>query len=256
MKHVFIVCSPRTGGTWLGKLFDTSPGVKYLWEPNHGIHHAGDEMYTWRLDEPQHVRAKVEAFTPHVDIPPRFSKHAVECAVYKTSGPLSEGNQALALELARRFFEMRRVLDAKVIHLVRHPVRWAASVARWSSRDNASMMESIREYTRMNIDFRNSHRNHEWYTMVRHENVIDDPVNKMQRLFDFVGVSRSIAFDEFIEEMHSYDGPDDPHCHTVYARKSTPLDRWKTSYKNWFIVRYANEVTRESWKGIYEPLRG
>lgn len=253
MRHVLIVCSERTGGTWFGKLFDTCSNVKYLWEPDHKQFHPHDPMQSWDTSDGKTVEKAVWSFIPHCRIDPTFEKARVNTAVYKVCAAVNVFQEDW---LDTAFNRIRHDLDAKVIHLVRHPVRWAASVDRWSPMDDEKMRDAILRYTTRNLKFRADFWHEDWYRFLRHEDVLENPTHVMDTVFRFSGLARSEAFDRFVREMNSYDGPNDPHKHTVYALKSTALDRWKITYRNWPIVSYANGVVEGNWKGIYERLRG
>lgn len=256
MRHIFIFCSPRTGGTWVGKLLDACSEVKYLWESDHPHFHGARHMMNWPVKNPDEFRRRVVAFLPHVDIKPHFAKGDVEAAVYKMAHAfpmVTVGGGRVASWSEDRLIRTRTSLDAKVLHVVRHPTRWAASVHGWAPRPPRIMIKTLDLYTESNVSFHRRHAGEPWYRLVVHDRLTACLRSLISGILDFCGLRPSPALETYLELTHSMDTMGSPHLHQTIMRPATVLNRWK-DYHETEVVMHAEELARSAWDGIFEPI--
>lgn len=250
LRHIFIVAHARTGGTWLGKLFDVFPNVKYLWEPNAFQHPRPEHMGNWDLDDPVSIWCRAYLFKNHIPILPVFEKSQMEIAVYKLHQVLGDIARHGTFWNWPMFELIREKLQAQVIHLVRHPMRWSASVARWGPEHLT--LESHEIYALRNREFWDRYAGKPWYQMVRHEDLVESR-ERIRQLILGHGLVPSRRFEAFCEMTHSGDGDPDPHAHSIMMKPDTVLDRWKELPSR--IQEVADRYTREAWAWAgYQPL--
>ena len=251
LRHVLIVCHARTGGTWAGQLLNTSPHVKYLWEPNAPQHHRKEQIPSWDIDDWVSVWSRVYLFKTHIPIRPEFEKFEMRTAVYKLHTVLGDMTRHAVRWNAALFEKVRSALDAKVVHLVRHPTRWAASILRWMHEFHS--VESHELYAESNCRFHDRYQAEPWYRFVRHEDLIDDPQQVLD-LLGFCDVSTSPAFTEFVAGMHAEDRDFDDHSRDTTMTKSALADGWRNMPGP--AIELAERFTdaRWGWAG-YQPLR-
>jgi hypothetical protein len=259
IKHVFIVGTARTGGTWFGKMFDTSPHTCYLWEPDNFRFHKGDQFWRWPFDDTNEILYRAFDFKEHVPINPKFVKQRYTHIVSKLCQSLGMIN--IKGKLRRtwpdgKFDEIREKTNAMVFHLVRHPVRWAASVQRWGPRSDAGMADGLKLYTRINMEFCEAHCGKPYYSLVRHEALASHAISTMGRIFIDCGLEIPDAFFRYAEEMHARDEDDgtDAHSHKTIMTQDSVLNRWKTSKRIKGVIDLANKLVEEQWEDIYTPL--
>lgn len=248
MRHVFILATARTGGTWFGKVMDTAPYVKYLWEPDSHRRPLGERFPQWEHGDPEKMLARIENFEPHQRILPEFPKKGMTTAVYKLYSVCGDVSFMLD-DWADEFLEIREKLDAKVIHLVRHPVRWLASVARWSDRPLRHCLEL---YNQGNRAFLERCAGQPWYKAVTHEDATRMSRVVFPTVLEFCNIVYDRLFHDFLGEMHTRDENPDPDNHSTIMTRHTVLMRWKDLDAD--DIKMANEMTDRYWSGIYEPL--
>lgn len=248
MRHVFILATARTGGTWFGKVMDSGPHVKYLWEPDSHRRAIPERFRQWPLDDPEELRKVIEEYKGHQTILPTFPKKRVTTALYKLYSVCVDVAFVVD-EWMDQFLEIREKLDAKVIHLLRHPARWSASVLRWGDRP---LETSLRLYSERNRSFFDRCTGTNWYKAVKHEDATMYPKTVFSHLFFWCMISYTREFYDFLAEMHTRDHNPKPDDHSTIMKKRTVLDRWRELDPEQLAL--ANEVVRKDWEGVYETL--
>lgn len=255
MKHIMVICHARTGATWLCQLFNTCPNVKHLWEPDFFLSSA--DFLNWNFKNAEEVENNVLSFKPHVDIKPYFPKTTIDTAVYKLItilGVISYNDFCRDRIKHREFKRIRKRLDAKVIHLIRHPVRWAASIQRWGPRDNKRMKQALKFYIRNNLAFYAAYCKKPWYVLIKHEDLLKEAEAEILRLFKFCSLKPTAQLYDYLKICHSKDSQGEVDLHETIMTKNTILNRWKAEYKDEEIIDYANRLTLKYWPKFYKPL--
>lgn len=248
MRHVFILATARTGGTWFGKVLDTGPHVKYIWEPDSHRRPLGDRFRAWPFGDPEALRKVIENYRGHQVILPEFPKKRVTTAVYKLTTVCADVAFVID-EWMDEFLEIREKLDAKVIHLMRHPARWAASILRWGDRP---LETSLRMYGERDRAFYDRCGGERWYKAIKHEDATVYPTVIFPSLFFWCMISYTREFHDFVGRMHAEDRDTKPDDHSTVMKKRTVLDRWRDLNPEQLAL--ANDSVREYWTDIYEPL--
>lgn len=257
-KHILIVGTARTGTTWLGKLLDTCRNVKYLWEPDHA-HLRGDDVITrWNIDDPAELRKHVMEFKPHVPILPEFDKDEIDTVVSKmitVLGAVRTDSHGDRDPWAAPFFEaFREKLDAKVLHIVRHPVRWAASIMRWGGRPLDKMLAILDYYTKVNMAFWARYKDESWYRLVLHDSLTEYTEEEITEIMKFCDLDGGKQLEQFLRKTHAQDTPVSPHKHATVMTKATVLNRWCHQRLGPEIVLAANQLARDKWAPHFCPL--
>lgn len=258
INHIIIACQARTGGTWFGKLFDTCPNVKYLWEPDKRNWHPYDCMWDWDFDNQSELNKSIFSFKPHVDIKPHFKKGEIDTALYKmmTILPVISHQDFCKGDIAHNEFEaIQKKLNAKVLHLIRHPVRWAASVQKWGPRNNEKMKQALEFYTSHNIKFYETYKEKVWYRLIKYDDMVLNTEKEILTIFNFCNLKPPPPLYKYLQQCHLRNSRGSPHLHKTIMKKETVLNGWKTLYKNNEIIDYANHLTAKHWSNFYEPLR-
>jgi len=257
-KHIFVVGTARTGTTWLGKLLDTCRNVKYLWEPDHVHLRRNDVITKWNLDDPVEFRRRIMGFEPHVPILPEFNKGEIDTVVSKlitVLGAVRTDGHGDRDPWAVSFFKsFREKLDAKVLHIVRHPVRWAASVMRWGARPLDKMFGVLDYYTKVNMAFWERYKDEPWYRIMIHDRLTIDTEKELDGIMEFCGLEGGKQLEQFLQKTHSRDSTVSPHMHATVMRKATVLNRWRDQKLNIRIVRYANQLANDRWAPHFSAL--
>jgi hypothetical protein len=250
MQHVFLVATARTGGTWFGKVLDTSPMVQFLWEPDSSRRGLQERIRSWPWDDPAKLRRRILGYVPHQHILPNFhTDEDPRVAVYKLYSVC--GDAAFILEeWVNDFLRLRHKLGAKVIHLVRHPARWAASVKRWGDRP---LGKSLEVYGRGNERLNMLCRGQPWYCVEQHETSSLFPRSVFPAVMAWLGLPLGSAFWHFVNEMHTEDRDPKPDRHSVVMEPRTVMDRWMGLTES--ELDMANESCRTFWDWFYKPLR-
>jgi hypothetical protein len=159
---IILIGLPRSGTTWIGKIFDSHPETLYLHEPDSAIlitelplvvspaHENGARILSPVLTRTLSLRfARVVGVFPHFSksyrTPPRDWFHRQLALGAKISSPLlgeisvpdliTPGCSARIVwksveSLGRLGLIARTMPDARIIHIVRHPGGWITSYAR------------------------------------------------------------------------------------------------------------------------------
>lgn len=251
LRHVFIVCHARTGGTWTGQLLNTCPRVKYIWEPNAPQHHRAEQMPAWDVTDWLRVWCRVHLFTPHIPIRPTFPKAPINTAVYKLHTVLGDMTRPAVKWTPAMFDRMRKYLDAKVIHLVRHPTRWTASMLRWMPEYLNVNAHDL--YAESNRAFHDRYMREDWYRLFRHEDLIRNP-DAIDALFGFAGLQQGPAFVEYQAEMHSKNVDNDDQDRNTIMTQNALLEKWREIPEK--FIDMAEDFTNRYWTWAgYAPLR-
>lgn len=250
LKFILILCHARTGGTWLGQLFDTCPNVKYLWEPDAPQHHLSEHLPAWNLDDPVELWCRTYLFRNHLEIKPHFPKTVMDTAVIKEHTALGDMRRHSVKWTWRLVEKIRKGLDAKVIHLVRHPTRWTASMLRWMPPHMSYPSQEL--YATRNRECNEHFQGEPWYRMVRHEDLIRDH-SLILEMVRFCGLEPSPALKMFLNLMHSEDLDVSKKERTTVMTVGALTDRWRGMSSHY--IEQAEKATAEHWGWAgYTPL--
>jgi hypothetical protein len=202
----------------------------------------------WEHGDPEKMRARIEDYVPHQPILPEFPKKRITTAVYKLCTVC--GDVAFMVdEWSDEFLRIREKLDAKVIHLMRHPARWAASIARWTSRP---LRQCLQVYSEGNLAFLARCAGKPWYKAVKHEDATRMPRAVFADVFRFCNIVYGEEWARFLWKMHSKDHDTNPDRHSTIMTKDTVMRRWRDLDADDLLL--ANEMVTEYWSGIYERV--
>jgi hypothetical protein len=151
--------------------------------------------------------------------------------------------------MPKQFEDIRGKLNAKVIHLVRHPVRWGASVIRWMKVHFSGMTTEM--YGRNNADFNQRYRGQDWYRLARHEDLVADP-DRVRDLLQWCGLEPGEAFDSYVEMMNRHDMDNDTSHRMTVMKSETLLNRWR-DLRPEVAARLTKSLRHWDWAG-YETL--
>ena len=246
MNHVFLICYPRTGGTWVGKIFDTLPNVKFLWEPDY------QNFQQWNFYNEQRLHERIIRFKPHVKMAIEFPKNGeIDTAVYKLSFPFqsiyTDNMQTVAFE------HIRNKLNAKVVHLTRHPLRWAASIRRWRQGledtrfTDGPLSNLMRWYVQKNEIFTRMYYDQDWYWPVSHERLMDNLENEVKGMFFHCGLKIGEQTRNFMNICHTFNdekSDEEIDRHKVIMKPDTVKNRWQEMSKE--VIKLGHRLAKDS----------
>ena len=236
--------APRSGTSWLGKIFDSHPDVAYRFQP----------LFSYRFkgaidsdSPPDAVRLFLQQLFGVNDDPfilqlPQAARGAHPQAFRKTNPP-----SVLVMKEVRYHYVipalLRAVPDAKIVGIVRHPCavinswlktprefrpEWDA-MAEW--RNAPSKNHGLREeyfgftkWKEMAHQFLALARNHpNDFFLVRYECLVTNPESEIEKLFAFCGLDVHPQVRDFLHasQQHEVDDPD-----SVF-RTADVMERWK-----------------------------
>lgn len=238
---IAIVGMPRSGTSWLGQIFDSSPNVAYRLEPifsyafkNWVAENSTKEDYERLFDG---IYASQDAFMLQTDKResgkyPVFSKRAdPEFLVFKTT------RFHHLLEDMLRYFD-----TMKMVSIVRNPCgainswintpgefpstadpmkEWKTGACRKTAKEEFWGFDDWKKVTLMHMDFEKRYPDR--FKIIRYEELVRDALEKTKELFAFVGCELEEQTISFLSECHR------KHCEDSYAvfKKKDVADRWK-----------------------------
>ena len=260
LKHVLIVCHPRTGGTWFGGMWGAHPKCKFLWEPDLLPEHGADSFRLWRYNSPEVMRRLVTDFSPHCPTTmPEFPHDELTHACYKlitVNGMIGTGTGTPYLQWGdHEFGAMRAFLDAKVIHLVRHPLRWMVSAAKTAKQEPQALEMSVDTYCTTNAAFAEKYSMCQWYARVTHEELISGAGSVMRGLTAWAKLPWHQHIASFIVQTQRETRVLPTHEHSCYAQPEIPLEGWRQAGIPREALEYANRRLKTSiFSDWYDPL--
>ncbi|MFW6040705.1 MAG: sulfotransferase family protein [Thermoplasmatota archaeon] len=242
-KIIAIVGVPRSGTSWLGQIIDSSPAVRYRYQPifSYAFKDAVDEDSSKK----EYQQFFEGIYTSDDDF--LCQKERKEKGIYPTFEEKKEEPDNLAFKMVRYHHLVPDMLNyfdnLKGVGIIRHP---CAVINSWLSTpkefpDDADPKEEWRhgecrnkghpeeywgfeawkEVTEMYMDLEEEYPDQ--FTIVKYENLVDNPFEETQELFDFLDLSYTDQTENFLrksQERHD----DDPY--SVFRDKKVK-EKWK-----------------------------
>ena len=226
MKSVTLLSVPRSGSTWLGQVFDSSPEVRYRFQPNMAYSFAPTLTPSSGREEIEHFKQELVT-TEDAFVTGRLSISGKEGRSFPKSDPtLLVWKEVHSLYLARQL--LSTTADSKVIGLIRSPLSvlssWLSipkefdpswSVAEeWRSgaRKNAGSPDRYFGYDRWKevcLDFLQLAVTHPGrFCICSYEQLIAKPIACVRELFDFADLPLTEQTMAFLTRRVVTENPD------------------------------------------------
>jgi hypothetical protein len=236
--------APRSGTTWLGRIFDSHPGVAYRYQPLFSYRFKGaiDDV-----SKPGQVKEYLQQLYDVNDDEFILQQKQVARGVQPLFADKKQQPETLVMKEVRYHYVIPALLRAvpgiKLIGIVRHPCgvmnSWLKTpreflpewdvLSEW--RDAPSKNRGKREeyfgfnkwrelaclFLKLKQDYPDEFR------LIRYEDLVAQPEQETQKLFDFCGLDMHSQVRDFLcaSQQQDVDDPD-----SVYRSKNV-VDRWK-----------------------------
>jgi hypothetical protein len=264
LKSVVILSVPRSGSTWIGKVFATVPGVAYRFQPNFSYSFPYRLTQESTLDEYEvFQKALVETTDPFVRA--ELSISGVEATIEETS------NVSCLIWKEVHFLNLAKTLvkypETTVIALVRSPFavlsswlsvpkefdpQWDALLEwRNGAKKNAGATGShfgYEEWKKSTLRFLQLSVSHPNMLIIcSYEALIADPVNYTKELFGRAG----LTFGDETLKFLSRNGEKvdkDPYSTNKYVTRD---DKWKSSLSQEIINEIKSDPTYKTLQAVF-----
>jgi len=254
---VALVGMPRSGTSWLGQVFDSSPNVAYRLEPifsyafkNWVDDKSTREDYVKLFDG---IYASDDEFLLQMD-----KRRAGKYPVFsKRDEP-----EFLAFKTTRFHHLLKDMLgyfeNLKMISIVRHPCgsinswlntpgefpadadpmkEWRTGSCRKTAPEEFWGFDDWKKVTLQHLELEKQYP--ERFKIIRYEDVVEDPVGRTRELFEFVGLELEAQTLSFLEECHKKHNDD---SYAVYKKKDVAY-KWKGTLPDEIRETIISEVT-------------
>jgi hypothetical protein len=264
LKSVVVLSVPRSGSTWVGKIFATVPGVAYRFQPNFSYSFPYRLTQKSTLDEYEVFKtALVNTTDPFVRA--ELSISGVESAIEETS------NVSCLVWKEVHFLNLTEVLvrypDTKVVALVRSPF---AVLSSWISIPKEfdpewDVLSEWRNGTKKNAAADGSHFGYEEWkkntlkflrlsvaypnqlVICSYEELIADPVRYVEGLFVRTGVTFGDETLKFLSQ-NGEKVDKDPYSTN---KRVTRDDKWKSSLPTKIVEEVKTDPTYQTLQAIF-----
>lgn len=239
---VALIGMPRSGTSWLGQLFDSSPDVAYRLEPifsyafkNLVDEHSSREEYELFFDGIYRSQDNfmLQSDKRRAGTYPEFNKHDTpQFLVFKTT----------------RFHQLMEAIlghfeNLKMVSIVRHPcgsicswlntprefpvsadprLEWRRGACRKVAKEEFWGFEDWKAVTRLHLSLQVKFPNQ--FTIIRYEDLVSDTSHVLSKVFDFVGLVMHEQTKQFIKSCHARHDED---SYSVFKSKHV-VDMWRT----------------------------
>lgn len=313
---------PRSGTTWIGKIFDSHPSTLYLHEPDSAVPmkeipllvdsaSSGPEAVELRavLERTMSVRlTRVAAALPRFPKAyrtPAFDwlhrRIAVGAKIWSrlfeeiNLPDMLVGSPQRSVRLVWKSIESvgrigliaRLIPNFRIIHILRHPCGWMASVSRGeherrfsSKRDDWWLFGLLadtqpakrRNLTMESFQAMNDLERDAWLwvlwnengaescgdlanvMIIRYEDVCANPIQLSQQMFDFAGLDWNAQTEEFVQHSVSIDRKD---YYSVFRDPLVAANKWRQNFSVEDVSIVESILQGSNIGRIYlEPSRG
>jgi hypothetical protein len=229
-RVVSIHGAPRSGTSWLGKIFDSHPDVAYRFQP----------LFSYRF------KGELTSHSSHRDIEHFFRElYRVEDdefilqttqrarGVHPAHFEKNPDSGVLVMKEVRYHYLietlLREVQDIKIVGIVRHPCgainSWLKTPREFKPEWNAAMewrdaqsknqgrleeyfgFEKWKELARLFLRFKQTFP--DAFYLINYEELVENPMAETEKLFNFVGLPMHCQVTAFIQSSHASE-VDDP----------------------------------------------
>ncbi len=244
-RVVAIVGAPRSGTSWLGQIIDSCPNVRYRYQPifSYAFKDAVDED-----SSPEEYQEFFEGIYKSED---DFlcQKERKERGIYPVFKNKNEEPDVLAFKMVRYHHLVPDMIEyfdfLKGVGIIRHP---CAVINSWLSTpkefpDDAEPKEEWRHAECRNegnpeefwgfeawkevsdIYMELEERHPDQFTILRYEDLVDDPIEKTRGLYDFLDITYTDQTEDFLKKSQQ-EHEEDPYA--VYKDKKVKKKwRWE-----------------------------
>jgi len=261
---------PRSGTTWLGAIFDSSPNVAYRYQPlfsyafkslisgKSSLEEINDFFKEILITDDEFVLQKIGKKT---GIVPSFLKNNITHIIYK---------EVRYHNILKNLLE--KDSEIKVIGLVRNPLSVLSSWLqapkefrkdlgwdeikewRWAKKKNLDKLEEFNGFEKWKeavLLFEGLEKKYpDRFLLLQYEHLLKEPNLNVKRIFSYCGIPYSKQTQDFITESSENDQSKD--AYSVFRKNQTD-DKWKAQLNKTIINKIKDELKTTSLeKYLYE----
>lgn len=244
-KSIIVIAGmPRSGTSWLGQIFDSSPNLAYRVQPlfSYAFKNAVDE----NSDKKAYVRFFNAVYHSNDEF--LLQKEKRESGIYPTF--LKKEKPDFLAFKTTRFHDLTENMlklfeNLKTICIVRHPCGaiyswlntpsefpstadpmkdWRNGKCRKTAKEEYWGFEDWKKVTTMHMKLESQYPKQ--FKIIKYQDLVDNTIIKTKDLFEFVGLELEDQTRRFIEECHSRH---DKNSYSVYKKKEV-AHRWKEGF--------------------------
>jgi hypothetical protein len=234
---------PRSGTSWLGQIFDSSPQVAFRLSPlfSYALKNIVDENSSKTDYEKMFIKAYRSTTDEFMN---QFNRRAA--GHYPTFKEKNAHPDFLVIKDTRYHHLLARMLELvdnlKIVAIVRHPagaihswltnprefpasadpiLEWRTGNCRKTGPEEFWGFEDWKKVTRLHLQLETSYP--EKFYILQYENLVQNPILQTQKMFKFVGLNYTQQTQDFLIASHQTNDPDP---YAVYKNPSIK-DRWR-----------------------------
>lgn len=264
MKKICILSVPRSGSSWVGQIFNSSPEVLYKFQPNFSysfpfqIDNTSDskdiEDFYEKLEETKDPFVNAEESISGKPVI-SFEKSNINKLVWK---------EVHSIYIAENLLEKS---DTKVIGLIRSPMAVLASWIKipkefdqsWSiidewrfaqlknlnSNENYFGYQKWKEVTELFLNLKNKYP--ERFYLLNYDTLLQDSFREVEKMFSFCEIEFKQASKEFLEESSSKNDKD---AYSVFKSKKHDK-QWQTILPKEIVDEIKSDDDFVKWNKIF-----
>ncbi|KAF0218752.1 MAG: hypothetical protein FD174_2535 [Geobacteraceae bacterium] len=254
---IYVLGMPRSGTSWLGQVFDSSPQTRFRLSPLFSY------AFKNQLNEHSTLNEWEELFKRVYHTNDEFMEQTArrESGLYPTFSVKDENPEFLVIKDTRFHnltSQMLKLVDnLKIVVIVRNPcgaiyswlnaprefpqgadplIEWRTGACRKNGFGEFWGFDDWKEVTNMYLKF--AREIPERVLIVRYENLVDDSIQQIRRIFSYCGLDYTPQTEEFLKLSQKI------HVDNEYAVFKNPKvkDMWKTGLQDVIKSAIINEL--------------
>ena len=242
-KIIAAIGMPRSGTSWLGQIFDSSPQVAFRLSPL--FSYALKNIVTEHSNEAEYQQMFIKAYQANDDeFMNQFNRR--KAGHYPVFTEKREPREFLVIKDTRYHNLLKRMLDLtnnlKMVAIVRHPCgaihswltnprefpasadpskEWRTGACRKTGPEEFWGFDDWKKVTRLHMQLERTYPDR--FCIIQYEHLVLNPVAKTRQLFDFMGLEYTQQTEEFLIASQQTNDPDP---YAVFKDPNTK-DRWQ-----------------------------
>ena len=266
-KIISIHGAPRSGTTWIGQIIDSSPNIRYKYQP----------LFSDSFKDRLNVRSSVDEIRNFFDELYSFKDEYLDREKEKRNGIherflMKNDNPEFLLMKHVRYhylipYLLSKIDNIKFIGIVRNPCSvlnsWRKSPAEFRDIDGDFMREWRFAAKRTEFKPEEYFGFHKWkelsklfltmqelysdkFYLLQYENIVNNTVDEIKKIFDFIGLDFHAQTESFILKSKSI------HNNNVYStfKGNKIVDDWKSELDPKIIKEIYTELDNTEFKRL------
>jgi Sulfotransferase family len=244
-KIIVVIGMPRSGTSWLGQIFDSSPQVAFRLSPL--FSYTLKNMVNEKSSQAEFEEMFLKAYQATEDeFMNQFNRR--KAGHYPVFNEKRTPLDFLVIKDTRYHHLLPRMLELlenlMVVAIVRHPCgaiyswithprefpstanpmqEWRTGACRKTGPEEFWGFEDWKKVTRLHLDLEQAYPNR--FCIIQYEHLAQAPIPRTRQMFDFVGLEYTSQTQDFLIASQQTDDPDP---YAVYKTPDTK-DRWRNA---------------------------